>query len=123
MPLTYRIDSDLDLIVTIGEGVVTLDEFRAYRAELMTDPQAHSGMQRLVDLRGVEQVAMPSTCVHTMVRKDGELVKRIGHTRTAMVVGSDETFGMARMYQAVSTSEEIEVFRDIADAREWLRLP
>ena len=47
------------------------------------------------------------------------------HQRTALVVDSDESYGVSRIFQALGEGlpYEIQIFRDMESARTWIRSP
>ena len=57
-----------------------------------------------------------------LVAQERQLFNRLGSVRKAIVALSPVAYGMARMYQTMMDGSpvEVEVFRDLQEARRWL---
>src|SRR5262245_19222279 len=98
MPVSYTIDKSRQIVFTRSWGVVTDSEILAHKERLARDPDFVATMGQLSDGRDVERMDVTTEGVRAMVEHDRKHPdKRRGH-RLAFVVGSDEAFGMARMY-------------------------
>jgi hypothetical protein len=120
MAWSYRIDPARRVVFSVFEGTVTDEELPAYAAALRADPDFEPSFSQLADTRGVVRLDVSGAAVGLLVG-----VNPYGAgSRTAVVVSSDLAFGMARMYQIRRSSapDEVEVFRDVNEARRWLGL-
>jgi hypothetical protein len=121
MPVEYEINSEAQLLTLTAIGEVTLDEESDCFARWSGDPHYHKAMPILLDNR--ERTTEASS---DHVRKVAGLAEKnqeiIGEARCAIVVSSHVEYGMARMFSLISDSEPmaVKVFRDIAEARQWL---
>jgi hypothetical protein len=121
MPGSYRIDVENKLVYGRLWGVLTdrevFDLARALRADPRFDPLFALIVDScdLADLRvttaGVRNAAGHTPFTHT--------------ARRAIVVGSDESFGLTRMFGSLieAKPEDFAIFRDLPAAFEWLGLP
>ena len=124
MPISYRIDSDLGVVLTTATGALTDDELLAHKKKLARDPAFTPGMAELADMRGVERIDVTAEGVRTLIAQD-QAAGVQGSLRLAIVASQDELFGMARMYQMLGEDGfvRVHVCRDADDARAWLGLP
>jgi len=119
MPISYRIDADARLVRTVADGVLTDAELLAHKAQLAADPAFQAGMHQLSDVRGVERLDVSADGVRSFVAHDAQHVERFAGHRMAIVASEAVVFGMARMYQTMS-SVDVGVFRNIEDALAFL---
>jgi len=124
VPMSYRIDLEAGLILLKGTGLLTDDEMVQCIAELRRDPELEPGMHTLSDMREIE-VGFTAEGVSRMLDTMKISSERRSAARAAIVVSSDVAFGMARMVEGRADGQlepHFRVFRDIAEAREWLGL-
>lgn len=122
MPISYRIDPERQLILTRAWGVLTDAELLAHKDRLLHDAAFDPGMPELSDVRAIERLDVTTVGVKAMVAHDtAHSERRSGH-RLALVVPTDEAFGMARMYQLMGKRDDgsVAVFRTLPDAEAWL---
>jgi len=124
MPISYRIDVERDLVLTLGSGSLTDDDIVQFKARLLRDPDFKPGMRELSDIRGVDQFDVTPAGVQAMVQQDTRDSEKIASHKLAIVVSKAVAYGMARMYQTMTESniETVRVFRDIDEASAWLQL-
>jgi hypothetical protein len=122
MPIAYRIDTERRLVLTRAWGALTDADILDHKAQLANDPHFHPTMLQLSDVRAVERLDVTTDGVMAMVAHDATNYHRVAGHRMALVVGSDEVFGMARMYglRRGAAGEDVGVFREVADAEAWL---
>lgn len=120
MSASYHIDPDDRVVYSVGTGVFGDEDLRKHQESLAADPLFDPSYRQLWDLRTVEQIEVTSGGVWQRAHNNpwGAGAKR------AVVVGSELGYGIARMFQIMSTDgpDEIEIFRELAPAREWLGL-
>ena len=124
MPLTYEVDSDRRLVIATGHGVLTDGDIFGYQETVWSRPEVR-GFDEIVDVTGVEKIEYQS---HQRVGKLAELSAGMdspAKTRLAIVAPDATAFGLARMYQAyrglqARSTKEVAVFRDLAQALQWL---
>jgi hypothetical protein len=117
MPAEYRIDLSKRIVYSRAWGVLTDRELADNRAALFADPAFAPDLSQLYDFTGVTELGIAATTLAGLAKSS----RFSPNTRRAVVVGSDEAFGMARMYAILSDREEtIQVFRDRASAVRWL---
>ncbi len=120
MPANYRIDKSLGVVFTKGEGVLTTQEVLIHSQRLREDPDFDPNYSQLIDVRAVQFVMSIGEVAEIATQEDIFSEQ----SRRAFVGENNLAFGMSRMLQAYSESSsgEIEVFRDMDEARRWLGL-
>ena len=125
MPISYRIDPERGLVVTTASGILTDDDIIELKRQLAADPDFKAGMRELSDVRAVTDLQVSTNGVRRMVAMDERPASTANRHKLAIVAGTDATFGMARMYQMFTESNQphVAVFRDYDKARQWLGEP
>ena len=120
MPADYRIDKSLGLVFTKGEGVLTTQEVLTHSLRLREDPDFDPNYNQLIEIRA-SQFAISIDDVAKIATQEDIFSEQ---SRRAFVAETNLNFGMTRMLLAHSESSaaQIEVFRDISEARRWLGL-
>jgi len=118
LPITSTIDTDKALVVTRLVGAVTVDEVEDHNHRLGIDPQFKPYFKQLVDLSEMTEIMYDSAAVQDTSQRHVFMpgVKR------ALVALTDAVYGMSRMFatQSESAGQNIQVFRDMQSAKEWL---
>ena len=121
MPMTYNIDRSKDLTVFTLSGEVSFQEFISVINEYGREGPT---LFELYDLRAITGRRMTSgemnsfadfLARHPDMRKPGN--------KTAVVVSADIDYGLSRMISILTeetTAYDIESFRDLDEAWEWL---
>ena len=121
MPMRYRVDEDLGIVITTAEGGVTGEDLQRHAQALAADPGVQ-GLDEMVDLSDRRHVDASAGAIRETARllRERGLNKEGG--KLALVAGSEAIFGMARLYAAHRDHPNIgiRVFRDRAEALEWL---
>ncbi len=121
MPISYQIDSELQLIRTQCVGYITFDEVMDHFQELTQRPDLPAKLSVLLDLTQIE--TFPE------VEQLNEIAQRMAGTAPALewgyfaiAVEDDLMFGMSRMLEAYSGSvvEGFLVSRNLMDAEGWI---
>ena len=117
MPADYRIDRLKGVVYSRAWGVLTDQDLADNRAALFADPAFEPDLAQLYDFTDVSAIKVTSAALQRLA-----LTSRFAPVALrAIVVSTDEAFGMARMYSILSGREEtIQVFRDRESAVRWL---
>ena len=120
MPASYKIAAARGVVFTSGSGVLTDEDCFAHVRALSTDPDFKPSMHQLADLTHVTEVRLTAGGIQRLA----ERVPFGEGSRRAFVVADDVAFGMARMYQILTSdhAHDLTVFRDLDEARAWLGL-
>lgn len=109
-------------IATFRGEIDDADLMGAY-AELLRDPDYDHGADDLVDLRQVERFGVTETGFKNIMALFAPVDQLGIPTRLAIVAPGDDVYGVSLMYQTLrgdDVPEQIEVFRDIGAAEDWL---
>lgn len=117
----YHIDTARGVLYWKASGSFTLQELLEALSEVMDHPDYHPGMKSLNDLREIT-LAFATPEVQTLAGLLAERSSVIGEGKVAVVLTHDAAYGMGRAFQvyAESCSAEIQVFRDMQAACDWL---
>ncbi len=122
MPINSQIDSSLGVVFSTFHGVVTKEDISGQVEGFNTDSAFQPSFDHLIDARGATRFDLSSddmrlVSMHSIFNEK---------SRRAVVAEKDGMFGMARMYQLLREAHEkpdqVQVFRDMAEARRWLGL-
>ncbi len=120
MPVSYRIDRERRIVFSEASGVLTDSDLIEFQKRLRDDPEFEPDLRQLADCRAIDEIGVTSQGVEEASSRSpfsqGSL--------RAIVVSSDEAFGMARMFENLrhEARDEIRVFREAEEARRWLGL-
>ena len=128
MSIRYRIDRRRRFVHVEPRGTLTKKDLFSYQKKVWSRPEV-AGFRELVDMAGVAKVDYESPA---SVRELADLAASMDTpsrpSKLAIVAVSELHFGLGRMYEAFRTinprsSREVRVFREMAGALKWLRLP
>ena len=122
MPVNYRFDSNIVIIEMVGE--YSIDDIRATILTSFADPKCPANSCLLINLAASQSIHnRPSENIRAMAHFIATLGNHFNN-RIALVAPDDLTFGLVRMGSVGSEERGIqsEVFRTLAEAREWLLL-
>ncbi len=123
----HRVDHKRRRVITVWGPVVTDDSLLHYQRTVWGD-DAVSGYDELIDFRGLEQVEVSSDGLRRVaIEAASDDAGRHGH-RFAIVVGTDLTYGLSRMYELLRTSQAsssriVRTFKVLDEALAWLDEP
>jgi hypothetical protein len=120
MPARYRIDPERRMILSTGTGVMTDEDLRDHQRRLRSDPAFDRSFDQLWDLQEVTLVEVTSATL----RELAQARSFDPGTKRAVVAPEDVVYGMARMFQTLhdEAPEELNVFRTLEEAKDWLGL-
>jgi hypothetical protein len=119
--VNYSIDTHIPLVYTVFSGDVNNADVIEHLRSLLADPRFDSSMPELVDLRGVTSVSASSE----MIPASARWPLHSSYARRAVVAPTDLLYGLARMYQSYrddTGQAQLQIFRTIPPALEWLGL-
>jgi hypothetical protein len=118
MPYSFVIDPEHRLVISAAWGILRGEELVAHARALKAEPGFEPSFAQVADLRGITEVLVGSAGLLSLARHN----PFGAGSRRAVIVATDVVFGMARMYGLMSddTPDELRVFREEAEALEWL---
>jgi hypothetical protein len=123
VPIRYHIRSDLRLVVLIHIGSVTDQEFLSGYQDLAADPRFCPDLDRLVDLRQTDSSARSIETLRSLAARVRNRYEGIDAApRTAVIATHDVSFGLARLFEALTDvlPGEFIVVRTADEALAWL---
>jgi len=118
MPVTLEIDIENRLVISRFSGEFNIEAMLELRQQAIRIP-AFSG--DLVAIDDVTAVTTVSVLAEDLMHLSSQSLMNPG-VRRAIVVSNDLQFGMARAYQMHSefAGQDIQIFRDFEQARQWV---
>jgi hypothetical protein len=122
MPLRIKVDPQANLITVTGIGRLTYHDIKSSFEERLSHPQYKPGIDILYDLRAASIDITLQEIKQAMILFKNRQAERGAGFRFAIVTSTVGTYGISHLYQAYAEElpEEIRVFRDIAEAKQWL---
>lgn len=123
MPITTSIDTETGLRTHVLIGAVSLEELKDALREVYERPDFRPEADTLCDLCQADLGQFSHAAVKGIVDYVAKHRGAPPGARTAVVVGRDLGFGLARMYEQMlmaSTNLRVRVFRDMDEAMAWL---
>lgn len=113
------------IVVVTVETTLTSDHAIEIAEAVLRDPAFERGMNSLWDLRKADIGRIQAEDLRRIGAHRRRIAPERGPHKTALLVDSDVSFGLARMYGALSERppQSIEVFRDYRRALAWLEEP
>lgn len=118
MPIQLEIFHPDRIIVGIGRGQVTLQEYAEFVQQVIQAGVMH--YRKIIDVTSAESTTIDKDVLITFDEKLREFSK--GKPRGPLALVIDPTRGdLARIFKSLSSDRPIEIFRSIHDARRWLK--
>jgi hypothetical protein len=118
MPITYSIDPHHGVVTLTCSGQVTLEEIVAIATRLRSDPFFQARFSTLADLSAATGFAFDFAQLSGFV--DRRLDPFAPGARRALVATRPGSYGIARMYQSMSTGLNVAIFPSREEAMTWL---
>jgi hypothetical protein len=124
MPIVHRYDPALRTLFLDFSGEVSETELVDVARKLTSDPSIPAGHRELVDLSGVRNTDVTAAALRRVAHIYTDSDRRPEDSRVAIVAPADLFYGLSRMYEAFREPSrlEIQVFRELREARAWLGL-
>jgi hypothetical protein len=120
MPVTVTIDPERRLTITIGEGVVTDEEFLRARDQLLANPAFDPAFDRIWDFYAITEVRMSEAVAARLIATSPNSEKPICRA----VVVSERTTPMNAILDFINRTRQanrrIAAFPDRACAEKWI---
>lgn len=119
MSLSYVIHKEQRLVLTVGRGHVTLEEFTAHRKRLLRDPNFNPDFNQMNDHTAVVSTNLTGAKLSWFASNPVFSQS----SRRAVVVSRPAHFGMARQFASYHDNRAgVNVFYDWNAALKWLGL-
>jgi hypothetical protein len=127
MPIVYRVDHEVRIVLAAGHGVMTDADVFGYQREVWSRPEVR-GYDELIDMTRVVEIAVPSgDRVKDLAALSAEMDDKATRSRFAIVAPADVAYGLGRMFQALrelnrKSTKEVAVFRTMDEALAFLEI-
>jgi hypothetical protein len=115
--------SDNYFLATI-DGDILPHDFKQAMDEITASEEYPPDVNTIWDIREVDFSPMNEGLARSLIHIRKTTDEKRGNTKLAVVVTDDLSFGLSRMYQTLSElselSQEIEIFKNIEEARNWV---
>jgi hypothetical protein len=121
-PISLYHDADQSLLYTRYHGDLTHAGLDATVRELVAFAERTPTQRHLFDVTGVERHSIGASLVRVTAREALKILRRRREHRTAIVTTDRvlHALGIAFSWAAAAPTNEVRVFRDTAQAAEWL---
>jgi hypothetical protein len=120
MPVRFRYDKDLRMLLTTAEGLVSFDDVAAHISE--ESRQRALGYRELIDATRA-QTSLTAEELRQIVARVLATMRTNQFGPTALVTNDDTLYGMASMFAILSDLQggpHVGAFRSFDDALSWL---
>jgi hypothetical protein len=117
MPVGYKIDVERGIVFSRASCVVTDDELLRHQMDMKSDADFQTSLYQLFDYSDVAGTISTDT-VKSLTKNN----PFGAGSRPAIVSSQSLGFGMNRMFQSLTdrSGHDLQIFRDIEPAMEWL---
>lgn len=122
--ISFQHHPHIDAALFEFEGEFTLDEYLEGMEAFLHSEVFRPGIDSLWDFRKVSVQSVTTDVLRSIARYNRELAPERGESwRVALVVSVDVAYGLSRMFAVYveSAPNEVEVFRSMAEAEDWLK--
>ena len=124
MSISTEIDGESGLRIHVVTGQLTMEDLVSSLEKVYSMPDYDPGMRVLWDLREADLSSFVSPQVQQVRDFVGSNWGTEAKNYAAMVVSSEESFGLMRMYEFYveqKSGNEVQVFRDYDEALSWIK--
>lgn len=122
MPINFNYDKDKDVLLITLEGEVSVKDVANLYGEIVTASEFPPDIRSIWDLRKLDFDSIDTNFIDRIFSVRKKYPER-GNASAAFIADSDLSFGVARMYEVLSSFElpqNIKTFRDYRTAEEWI---
>jgi hypothetical protein len=120
MPAHHRIDREQRIAFSTFEGTLSNAELLQHQQNVQKDADFDPSLDHVVDLRTASMEAITAITVNDLARA----TRFSKDARRAMLISSDEQYGLSRMFQMLlDPPQDVRIFTDLDSALNWLRQP
>ena len=127
MPIAYRVDHELRLVIAAGQGILTDADVFGYQHDVWSRSDV-AGYSELIDMTQVTKFEVPSADrVRDLARLAASMDDSESSARLAVVAPADVAFGLGRMFQSYrqldrQSTKEVAIFRSMEEALAFLQI-
>jgi hypothetical protein len=120
MPAQHRIDRKQNIAFSILEGTLSNTELLQHQHAVQSDPAFNPTLDHVIDMRNARMEAITAITVNDLAHA----TRFSKDSRRAMLISSDEQYGLSRMFQMLlDPPQDVRIFTDLESALTWLKTP
>lgn len=125
MAYQIRFENKYHTVVFEAQGELSTQEFLDCIHDVVSDPDFTPGCNHLVDLTTCSRVVACADAMRRRTENDRSMEAQLAGGRCALVATDFFVYAVCRIYKTLMRSGplEVELFRDMDKARQWLGLP
>jgi TnpA family transposase len=121
MPITYKIDHSLRVVLVEWSDVVTSEELANHIERMLADEEAIDCRRSITDTRQASSTSFDFKAILGNLMNTAKPRVQPGSWKVAVIVNTPHLYGVGRQFQAVSDDFiEMSFFADEASALEWV---
>ena len=123
MKITTEVNLKKKIRYHIVKGAIDVHELSEYLKDLYNSLDSGPDMNACWDLQEADFTSVSSEDVRVIMKYVNQHWGKEGKNKAALVVSRDLGYGMSRMFQAMmdgKSSNEINIFKDINEAKKWI---
>lgn len=123
MEFSVTVDPEKKIARIKASGDAIVADIQSYNFYLINDPKWFPGINILVDHRDLITTHLSFGEIRSISKSVADVAKKLGNGRLALVVRTMMGYGLARMWQILTTDIShlnIKVFRSIEHAEKWI---
>jgi hypothetical protein len=120
MPAQHRIDREQHIAFSIFEGTLNNAELVQHQRAVQTDADFDPTLDHVIDMRKASMEAITAITVNDLA----QATRFSKESRRAMLISSDEQYGLSRMFQMLlDPPQDVRIFTDLESALLWIKSP
>ena len=124
MEVLTDINTKLKLRSHIIKGIIDISKLSLYLKQLYSESNFNLEFNVFWDLREADFSKVSSEEVRSLMNYVSNTWGKSGKNKAALIVSQDLGFGLSRMYQMLmesSSSSRIAIFKEIDEAKNWIK--
>lgn len=119
MAADFIIKTEHQVVFSYGWGTLTFEDVIDHRTRLLKDARFSPAFSQIVDFSKLTTIELSSPDIEQLARKPVFAPE----SRRAFFASSDLLYGLSRIFQAYSKTQNVAVFRGLKEALGWIDVP
>jgi len=119
MAADFIIKTEHQVVFSYGWGTLTFGDVIDHRTRLSKDARFSPAFRQIVHLSNLTAIELSSPEIEELAKKPVFAPE----SRRALFASSDLLYGLSRIFQAYSKTQNVAVFRGLNEALNWIDVP
>jgi hypothetical protein len=119
MAADFIIKAEHQVVFSYGWGTLTFGDVIDYRNRLSKDARFSPAFKQFIHLSNLRAIELSSLEIEQLAKKP----LFAPESRRALFASSDLLYGLSRIFQAYSDTQNVAVFRGLDEALSWIDVP